>query len=240
MSADDRSELDALAAAISGVLEPGFQRLESLAATVIESHPASGGWTDRQLVPVVDEAARLIAEDEIAVGLGYVAAPGNVVGKERYLAWWQRSGESISRLRLNFDPTSIDVYDYLEMEWFQLAQQGQRRVAYGPYVDYSGSGLYIVTTTVPVHVDERFVGVVGADLVVAEIERRFVGVLQSTSVDAVVVSGERRVVATNTPRWVVGARLPRMPGTHPSADDDFPLVTQLAGGTGWGVALSPV
>lgn len=238
MSAD-RSELDALAAELSAVLEPAFQRLESLATTVTETHPVSGGWTERQLAPVAEEAARLIGEDEIAVGFGYVAAPGDVDGKDRYLAWWQRNRGRISRLRLNFDPTSIDVYDYLEMEWFRLAQQGRRRVAYGPYVDYSGSELYIVTATVPVHVDGRFVGVAGADLVVAEIERRLVAVLQSATVDAVVVSGERRVLAANTPRWVVGARLPQMPGEERSADGEFPLVAELAVGIGWVVALAP-
>lgn len=233
----DRSNVDALAAAVSQVLEPTYRQLESLAATVAESHPSAGGWTERQLAPVADATVAMIAEDPITVGFGYVAAPGDVDGKERFLAWWQRSGDQVSRLRLNFDPTSIDVYDYLEMEWFQLARDGQRRVAYGPYVDYSGAGLYVVTATVPVHIDGRFVGVVGADLLVEELERRLVAVLQSVAEDAVVVSGERRVIAANTPRWVVGARLPTMP-TVGNLDTEFALVVELEVGTGWVVALT--
>jgi hypothetical protein len=234
----DTSELSALAAAASAILEPTYARLEALAVTVASSHPLSTGWTERQLGPIADEAARLIAEDEITVGFGYVAAPGDVEDHERFMAWWQRTEAGISRLRLNFDPTSIDVYDYLEMEWFQLAKDGQPRVAFGPYVDYSGSELYIVTATVPVHIDGRFVGVAGADLVVSELERRLVAVLQTSSVDAAVVSGERRLIASNSPRWVVGSRLPQMPGSP--GDQEFSGVTQLTVGNGWVVALSPM
>lgn len=229
-------ELASLAAAASAVLEPTYARLEALAATVAASHPPSAGWTERELGPVADQAARLIAEDVITVGFGYVAAPGDVDGKDRFLAWWQRTDAGISRLRLNFDPTSIDVYDYLEMEWFQLAKDGHSRVAYGPYVDYSGSELYIVTATVPVHVDGRFVGVAGADLVVSELERRLVAVLQTESVDAAVVSGERRLIAANSSRWVVGARLPQMPGTPD--DEEFAQVAELEVGNGWMVGLA--
>jgi hypothetical protein len=230
------TELASLAAAASAVLEPTYARLEALAATVAGSHPASTGWTERELGPVADEAARLIAEDAITVGFGYVAAPGDVDGKERFLAWWQRTGAGISRLRLNFDPTSIDVYDYLEMEWFQLAKDGQPRVAYGPYVDYSGSELYIVTATVPVHTAGRFVGVAGADLLVSELEKRLVTVLQTASADAAVVSGERRLIAANSSRWVVGARLPQVPGAP--EDEEFAHVAELAVGNGWVVALA--
>lgn len=233
----ERADMDVLASGVSQILEAPYRRLESLAAIVAESHPTDGGWTERQLAPVAEAAVAMLAEDPITAGFGYVATPGDVDGRERFMAWWQRSGNHISRLRLNFDPTSIDVYDYLQMEWFQLARDGRRRVAYGPYVDYSGAGLYIVTATVPVLVDHRFVGVVGADLVVDELERRMVAVLQTVPNEAVVVSGERRVIAANTPRWVVGARLPEMP-TSDIHDSEFSQVFELQVGTGWVVAVT--
>ncbi len=134
------------------------------------------------------------------------------------MAWWQRHNERVARLRLNFDPTSIDVYDYLQMDWYQLAQRGQARVAYGPYVDYSGSDMYTITATVPVVADGDFLGVAGADLVVGQVERKLIEVLRQSPDDAVVVNTERRVIAANTPRWIVGSLLSAMPQPGPASD----------------------
>jgi len=166
--------------------------------------------------------------------MGFVAAPSVVEGRERYMAWWQRHNERVARLRLNFDPTSIDVYDYLQMDWYQLAQRGQQRVAYGPYVDYSGSDMYTITATIPVIADGIFLGVAGADLVVGDVERRLIEVLRHTDEDAVVVNTERRVIAANTPRWLVGSRL----DTVPTVGETFADVAELPLGTGWCLAIA--
>lgn len=229
-----------LADQASGVLEPVFGHLREVADAVVHSRPPGGaGWSESHLGGVQRDLERLLAEDDLVVGLGFVAAPGEVDDQDRYMAWWQRHADRIARLRLNFDPTSIDVYDYLQMEWFQLAEQGRQRVSYGPYVDYSGSELYIVTATVPVHADGHFVGVAGADLTVGELERRLVSVLRATSMDAVIVSAERRVIAANTPRWVVGARLPAIPEAGGDAGATaYADVAALPVGTGWVLALA--
>lgn len=222
----------ALAEAASALLEPTFDRLRRVAETV-----AGMGRTqlaEADLGPVRSLLTELIDEDDLVGGMGFVAAPGIVDGQDRAMLWWQRGPNGLARLRLNFDPSSIDVYDYLQMEWFQLAQSGQERVTYGPYVDYSGSELYAVTATVPVRVGDSFLGVTGADLVVSELERRLIGVLRRSSDDVVVVSAERRVIAANTPRWVVGSRLPAMP----AAGDEFADVTELALGNGWVLAVA--
>lgn len=226
----------AMAGAASEVLEPVFGRIAEVADTVVRSRPPEGaGWSESHLGAVREHLIRFLGEDRMVVGMGFVAAPGEIDGQDRYMLWWQRSGDETARLRLNFDPTSVDVYDYLQMEWFQLAQQGRLRVTFGPYVDYSGSEHYIVTATVPVVADGRFVGVAGADLAAGEVERRLIDVLRGTPLDAVVVNRERRVVVANTPRWVVGSRLPSMPeaGISPFAD-----AAELPGGTGWLLALA--
>jgi hypothetical protein len=224
----------ALARAAAEVVEPVYQRLADLAATVAASR-SRPPWSESDLAAVRERVVQLVTEDEITVGLGFIAAPGVVEDRERYLLWWEQRGGRVARLRLNFDPSSIDVYDYLEMEWFQLARSGQDRVAFGPYVDYSGSGLYIVTTTVPVRVDGTFVGVVGADLLASELERRLVAVLQRSPREAVLVGPERRVVAANTPRWVVGTRLPE----PPAVGAEFSEVEGVPSGTGWLLAVAP-
>jgi hypothetical protein len=221
--------------AAAGVLEPVFERLVRIAETVAANHlDESSPWSETDLAPVKDLLLQLLTEDQITAGMGFVAAPGAMEGQDRYMMWWQRRGDRVARLRLNFDPTSIDVYDYVQMEWYQLPRSGSDRVAFGPYVDYSGSGLYTVTATVPVRVEGRFVGVVGADLVFTELERRLVSVLRQVPADAIVVSAERRVLAANTARWVVGSKLPAMPRTG----EEFASVEEIPVGTGWVLATS--
>jgi hypothetical protein len=91
-----------------------------------------------------------------ADGAGIVAAPGVVGGRERHLEWWQRGAsgddapDNYSRIRLNLDPESIDLYDYLDMDWFTVLRAEGRRYVYGPYIDFSGADRSILAMTIPV------------------------------------------------------------------------------------------
>lgn len=223
-----------LAAEASRAVEPFYRLLDAVAEEVLRSRPPRAALTETHFSGLQRLLAGLLAEEHGIWGMGFVAAPSVVEGRERYMAWWQRHNERVARLRLNFDPTSIDVYDYLQMDWYQLAQRGQQRVAYGPYVDYSGSDMYTITATIPVIADGTFLGVAGADLVVGDVERRLIEVLRHTDEDAVVVNTERRVIAANTPRWLVGSRL----DTVPTVGDTYADVAELPLGTGWCLAIA--
>ncbi|MBX9922453.1 MAG: cache domain-containing protein [Mycolicibacterium frederiksbergense] len=223
-----------LATEASKAVEPFYGLLDAVAEEVLRSRPPRAALTETHFSGLQRLLAGLLAEEHGIWGMGFVAAPSVVEGRERYMAWWQRHNERVARLRLNFDPTSIDVYDYLQMDWYQLAQRGQQRVAYGPYVDYSGSDMYTITATIPVIADGTFLGVAGADLVVGDVERRLIEVLRHTDEDAVVVNTERRVIAANTPRWLVGSRLDAVP----TDDDTFHEVADLPLSNGWSVAIA--
>ena len=223
-----------LAAEASKAVEPFYGLLDAVAEEVLRSRPPRAALTETHFSGLQRLLAELLTHEHGLWGMGFVAAPSVVEGRERYMAWWQRHNERVARLRLNFDPNSIDVYDYLQMDWYQLAQRGQQRVAYGPYVDYSGSDMYTITATIPVMADGTFLGVAGADLVVGDVERRLIEVLRHTDEDAVVVNTERRVIAANTPRWLVGSRL----DTVPTEDDTFHEVAELPLGNGWSVAIA--
>lgn len=228
-----------LAARASDALEPIYDLLGRVAAEVLRSRPARAALTESHFSGLQRLLADLLTHEHGIWGMGFVAAPFVVDGRERYMAWWQRNHERVARLRLNFDPTSIDVYDYLQMDWYQLAQRGQARVAYGPYVDYSGSDLYTITATIPVVADGAFLGVAGADLSVGDVERALIEVLRQTPQDAVVVNTERRVIAANTPRWIVGSLLPSMPQAGPAADPAaFRDVAEMPLGTEWVLAIA--
>lgn len=228
-----------LAEDASRSLEPIYTLLERIADDVVRTRPPRAPLTEAHFGALQRRLAQELHTERDVWGMGFVAAPFVVDSRERYMAWWQRHDDRIARLRLNFDPTSIDVYDYLQMDWYQLAQRGQSRVAYGPYVDYSGSDMYTITATVPIVADGVFLGVAGADLVVGELERKLLGVLREAGDDAVVVNTERRVIAANTPRWFVGSRLPAMPAVSATPGPDaFQQVAELPLGTGWMVAVA--
>lgn len=228
-----------LADEASQTLERIYDLLDRIAEEVLRSRPRRAALTEAHFGGLQRQLAALLEDERGVWGMGFIAAPFVVEGRERYLAWWQRHNDRVARLRLNFDPTSIDVYDYLQMDWYQLASRGQRRVAYGPYVDYSGSDMYTITATVPVVADDTFLGIAGADLVVGEVERALLEVLRQTAEDAVVVNTERRVIAANTPRWFVGSRLPAMPAVGPEAEPTaFREVAELPLGTGWVLAVA--
>lgn len=231
-------EAPRVAAALCAILLPVYERIERVAATVAATPAPPGEWTESDLAPVQERIVASIVEDDALVGMGFVPAPLVIAGQERAMMWWQRNDGRTTRLRLNFDRSSIDVYDYVEMEWFQQPAAGRARVAMGPYVDYSGSELYIVTTAVPVLVDGRFVGVTGADLLFGELERRLVDALRKEPFEAVIVNAERRVIAANSPRWVLGTRLAAAPEVgRAEGGVVYAAVEPLLPGMGWVLGL---
>ena len=169
-----------------------------------------------------------------------------VAGKHRHLEWWQRtmSGEGgregFSRIRLNLDPESIDLYDYLDMDWFTVPGRERRRYVYGPYVDFSGADRYVLTMTVPVADGTEFLGVAGVDLRMSHLEPELLAVLRTVTAPAVLVTAERRVVAANTPRWISGTRLDRLPAPGDRAFDNraFDAVTVVGADSGWLLAAA--
>jgi hypothetical protein len=177
-----------------------------------------------------------------ADGAGVVAAPGVVAGKQRHLEWWQRTlaadggQDGFARIRLNLDPESVDLYDYLDMDWFTVPGKLGRRYVYGPYVDFSGADRYVLTLTIPVFAGEReFLGIAGTDIRMSHLEPELLALLRPVPVPAVLVTGERRVVVANTPRWIPGTRLGQLPAP---GDGTFAAVTEIGADSGWLLAAA--
>jgi len=199
-------------------------------------------WHQLSLLPAAD-------------GAGIVAAPGVVAGRERHLEWWQRAAsgddapDGYSRIRLNLDPESIDLYDYLDMDWFTVPRAEGRRYVYGPYIDFSGADRSILAMTIPVvdspdgqsrrggrsaadgaSGDGEFLGVAGADIRMSHLEPALLAILRALAAPAVLVTAERRVLAANTPRWIPGTRLDRLPRP---GEDESTAVTEIGADSGW-------
>ncbi|MEV0974671.1 cache domain-containing protein [Microtetraspora glauca] len=233
----------------NGGAERVAERIRALLGGVFDALDELGAEVVRRRRALLDEGRRLkeahlgmlepfikeeLARQPMADGLGFLAAPDVIGGVERYIHWWHRTGDTVARMRLNFDPTSVDLYDYLQMDWFVAARDRGERAVFGPYVDYTGANRYVLTLTVPVS-DEIFLGVAGADLAMSDVEPALLRALRSAGRDALLVSAERRVVAANTPRWVVGSRLPSMPRPH---EGEFVEVCPVGLDSGWVVALA--
>ncbi|MFF0447901.1 cache domain-containing protein [Streptomyces sp. NPDC004609] len=238
-TAEVGKELETLLEQVRGLLTEVFDRLGTIADEVVARRRSAladkGAFSVRDAAGVKSALVRQLAEQPGADGFGFFTAPGVLRDRDRHFEWWQRGGAGVVRLQLNMDPTSVDVYDYFEMEWFTAGRDRGRRSVFGPYVDYYGADRYVITLTAPV-TDEVFVGVAGADLRVAEFEPLLLGALRETGHDAVLVGPERRVIAANTSRWLVGSRLPRVPR---ASEGGFVAVGEVGLDSDWVLALAP-
>jgi hypothetical protein len=207
-------ELAHAARAIADALESVFQGIDQIRDRVIQIHHDvavnHGLFTPQHLAelrPLILEQLKL---RPFVDGLGVLAASDLLSDRSRYLEWWRQDIDNVVPLWLNFDPTSVDIYDYLEMEWFTKAKRDNARTVFGPYVDYTGADHYVLTMTTPV-VDDVFIGVVGADLLMSLFEAKILPVLYEMQREVVLVNSERRIVSANSQRWTVGSRLAAIP-----------------------------
>lgn len=170
-----------------------------------------------------------------ADGLGLLAAPGLLPDRDRHIEWWQRGATGYVPLRLNLDPDSVDVYDYNSLDWYVAARDDDRRMIFGPYVDYSGADRYVCTCTVPVRDGDRFLGTAGVDMRMDGLEPLLLAALRGAGGDAVLVGRERRVVAANCARWLVGSRMSQKPRV---GDGTFAAVEEVGLESEWTLALA--
>jgi hypothetical protein len=232
---------------VRAVVDGIFQSLDQIAAAfVAQRHAtlaAAGELTPERLAGLREIIWQQLARLPAADGAGIVAAPGVVAGRERHLEWWQRTGsgdspDGYARIRLNLDPESVDLYDYLEMDWFTVPRAEDRRYVYGPYIDFSGADRYVLTLTVPVRgagPAADFLGIAGTDIRMSYLEPELLAIVRQAPLPAALVTAERRVITANTPRWIPGTRLPRLPTP---GDGEFTVITEIGAGSGWLLAAA--
>lgn len=236
------SSVEYIAQRVADLLDELLSFPRALAEQVLDLHDdlldtAPGSpLTDRALRTLAPSLTAELAREPRAYGVGFVAAPGVVDDHTRYLFWLQRRGTQIGRLDLNFDAKDVDMYDYLEMDWYARAFRTKHSAAQGPYVDYSGSGEFVFTMVTPVMRDEEFLGVTGVDALFRLVEPGLQAILRGTSAAAVIVDSERRILATNTPRWLPGERTSWAPSEALSAQEKVQTAA-VGGGTDWFIAI---
>lgn len=144
-----------------------------------------------------------------------MAAPGFLADAEWHLAWWLggnaggRSGSAprVRRLLATEDPGDDAFRDYTTLEWWRVPASTRAPHITGPYVDYLCTDDYTLTLTTPVMLEDTMVGVVGADLYVADVERSILPSLRSVAETTTLVNAWGRVVVSTDPHLATGSIL---------------------------------
>ena len=155
------------------------------------------------LRPAIDR--QLLATGAFGCGGGVILEPGSLSDQHMHLEWWYLAdaGKTLP-LRPNFDRRRENFYDYTAAPWFSRPRDSGTSSVEGPYVDLYGTNMYVLTFTMPIFVQGRFIGVAGLDLSLHNVERMLVRSLMRLEHEAVLVSADGRVIASNTANWMVG------------------------------------
>lgn len=149
---------------------------------------------------------------DLTVGAGVVLAPGALADAPRCIEWWWADqGSGLTQLQVDLDPESAEFYDYTTTEWYCAPERTGEPSVVGPYVDYICTHHYTFTLSVPVVCAGRFVGVAGADILAAQVERLVLPALTRLDRVAVLTNGNGRVIASNTTSILPGVAASRQP-----------------------------
>jgi len=148
--------------------------------------------------------------DDIVHGLGFMAEVGILTETRYWMEWWQRSpdGTFDRDYSHQLDPTRDDFYDYGSKTYMTRPRDSGEPSAMGPYIDYGGVDDYLVTVSVPVTSNGSFVGVMAADIRVANLELSVSPWLAQADGVCILLNSESRVLLSNSVRYNVGDVLP--------------------------------
>ncbi|MDQ1663837.1 MAG: hypothetical protein QOJ68_3817 [Blastococcus sp.] len=200
-----------LLTAVAATFDAIFTALEPLAVEYRELVGARGAALVREdLAALRPHIFGLLADQgALVAGAGLITAPGTLSDSRYWLEWWwTRASGTPEALRVNLDPAAPDFFDYTTAEWFTTPERTLTRHVSGPYVDYACTNEYALTAVVPVHLDDRLIGLAAADVPVARLERQVLPALLALPRPMALVNEAGRVVAAASPTLFPGLLLP--------------------------------
>ena len=193
---------DVLSSSINAV----FADLEEVAAAVTAAAEAASGVPRRSdyLFLRQDLANFIKLHSELIIGAGIAYAPGSLPEAPHWLEWWRAQPKGEPRfVTHDLNPDSLNYYDYTGREWFTLPSSTGQPVAVGPYVDFGGINVSIITLCVPASTAQG-TQILGCDLTLANLEGVFLRALQLREPVVVLVGPNGRVIASNNARIATG------------------------------------
>jgi hypothetical protein len=195
------------AGALGQSLEGVFSDLERLDEATVRALDAPG--TSKSKL----EALRPVVEDIVLKHGGFVDSAGVSVARgvfndaDAWHQWWSLVRGKLVFIPHNLNPASINYYDYTEMPWYERPMASGRPELIGPYIDFGGADMKIVTASRPVEHEQRIVAVAGADLSMESIEHTFLLNLGRRNEHIALITDTGKVVASNSARFAPGTRL---------------------------------
>jgi DNA-binding FadR family transcriptional regulator len=148
--------------------------------------------------------------DDIIHGLGFMAEVGILPDSRYWMEWWQRAADGTFDRDDNhqLDPARDVFYEYWSKSYLTQPRDTGKPGAVGPYIDHGGVDDYLVTVSVPVSSNGKFVGIMAADIRVASLEQAVSPWLAQGDGMCVLLNSEGRVLLSNSVRYNVGDVLP--------------------------------
>lgn len=201
--------LERTAGTLSSSINNVFADLEKIADTVMAAAEAVSGVPRRSdFLFLRQELANFIKlHSDLIVGAGIAYAPGSLPEAPHWLEWWRAQPKGEPRfVTHDLNPDSLNYYDYTSREWFTLPSSSGRPVAVGPYVDFGGINVNIITLCVPARTAQG-THILGCDLTLANLEGIFLRALQLREPVVVLLGPNGRVIASNNARIATGTLL---------------------------------
>lgn len=199
---------DALARWAGGI-SAAIERLSKDFSMLLEDNLDDNCNTGRSAMAGLNEIAQGFLERHTwAAGAGIFFAAAFVEKVGCTLEWWSRS-ESGDLKKLDFDltPGSSRFYDYEKLPFFATVAATGEQTFWGPYLDYPGFEQYILSFTAPIYLHDSFIGVVGCDIRIKDLEPLLMHDLRAIRGNAALVNASDRVILGNSGRYLVGERL---------------------------------
>ncbi|KRE58762.1 hypothetical protein ASG92_22905 [Arthrobacter sp. Soil736] len=204
-----KEALERTAVTLSTSINRVFADLEKIAGAVTAAAEAVPGVPRRsEFLFLKQELADFIRlHSDLIVGAGIAYAPGSLPEAPHWLEWWRAQPKGGPRfVTHDLNPDSLNYYDYTGREWFTLPSSTGGPVAVGPYVDFGGINVNIITLCVPAQTAQGM-HVLGCDLTLANLEGVFLRALQLREPAVILLGPNGRVVASNNARIATGTLL---------------------------------
>jgi hypothetical protein len=201
--------LQRTAATLSSSIMDVFADLENVAEAVTAAAEAAPGVPRRsEFLFLRRELADFIKlHSNLIIGAGIAYAPGSLPEAPHWLEWWRAQPNGEPRfVTHDLNPESLNYYDYTRREWFTLPSSTGQPVAVGPYVDFGGININIITLCVPAQTAQG-IHVLGCDLPLAKLEGVFLRTLQLREPVVILIGPKGRVIASNNARIATGTLL---------------------------------
>lgn len=189
--------IESLAAVFSGTAAASMREVEQ----AVRASIGSGASRDR-----ADSDIYAAARRAVAIGVPFLYGTGFVADQsffgESWIAWCYTPAGPESPQRLYID---MDLYDFATAPWRPRDTGDDSPIHTShAYVDASGTNENIITFSKRVVVAGSYVGALGADVRVGQLQTAFEPLLRPLPPNTCIVDQHGAVIATNTGRYVGG------------------------------------